>query len=82
MVELTALDGQKLVINENLIERIEARPDTILSLTSGRKLIVRESVRELLELLEDCRRVLMRDNFPFSMAKDDAPRHALAGEPA
>ena len=80
MVEVTSLNGQKMVINEALIERIESRPDTILSLTSGRKLIVRESVRELMELLDECRRVVMHDPFPFNLVKEEDARHSLTPE--
>jgi flagellar protein FlbD len=81
MVELTALNGQKMVINENLIERIESRPDTIVSLTSGRKLIVRESVREMLDMVAVCHRAMMEDVFNWSLVQDD-PHHELIPETA
>ena len=51
MIEVTKLNGKQLYINGDLIERIEAVPDTIVCLTSGRKLIVRESVDEVIEKL-------------------------------
>jgi flagellar protein FlbD len=79
MVEVTALSGQKMVINEALIERIEAKPDTIVSLTSGRKLIVRESVRELLQLLTDCRRAMVMDAFAWPLMNME-PSHILTPE--
>lgn len=56
MIPVTRLDGQQVVINGDLVERIEAIPDTIISLTSGRKLIVRETVGELLRMLAANRR--------------------------
>lgn len=55
MIEVTRLDGEQLVINADLVERIEARPDTIISLTSGRKLIVRETVNELMRKMSAAR---------------------------
>ncbi|MBM3327325.1 MAG: flagellar protein FlbD [Calditrichaeota bacterium] len=51
MIEVTRLDGRQMVINGDQVERIEALPDTIISLTSGRKVIVRESVGELVQRL-------------------------------
>lgn len=56
MVEVTALSGRTMFLNSALIERIEACPDTIITLTSGRKLLVRESVAEVVERLERERR--------------------------
>ncbi len=58
MVELTLLNGLSVVLNGDLIERIEARPDTIVSLTTGRKLLVRESVAEVVHRLFNYRRAL------------------------
>ena len=58
MVEVTRLNGRRLVINGDQIERIEAIPDTILSMTSGRKLMVRETVDEMVRKLVIYRRSL------------------------
>jgi flagellar protein FlbD len=58
MIEVTRLNGRRLVINGDQIERIEASPDTILSMTSGRKLMVRESVDEMVRKLIVYRRSL------------------------
>lgn len=43
VITLTRLDGHELVVNAELIELVEATPDTHLTLTDGRKLIVQES---------------------------------------
>jgi len=48
MIPLTRLDGRTVVINGDQVERIEAIPDTIISLNSGRKILVRESVSEVM----------------------------------
>jgi len=48
-----------MVLNGDLIERIEAIPDTILSLTNGRKIFVRESVREMVQRFLTYRRSLL-----------------------
>ncbi|NOZ06852.1 MAG: flagellar FlbD family protein [Chloroflexi bacterium] len=43
MIEVTRLNGTNLYVNAEMIEFVEATPDTIISLTDGRKLIVLES---------------------------------------
>lgn len=47
VIRLSRLDGSEFVLNVHLIETVEAVPDTVVSLVSGRKLVVRESVDEL-----------------------------------
>lgn len=49
MVKLTRLNKTILIVNAELIEFIEATPDTIVTLTTGRKVVVRETVEELIE---------------------------------
>jgi len=49
MVELTRLNGNPMLLNSDLIKTAEASPDTMLTLTNGEKLIVRESLGEVLE---------------------------------
>jgi flagellar protein FlbD len=44
MIRLTALNGRELVINALLVERIEAVPDTVITLTNGSAFVVREDV--------------------------------------
>jgi len=51
MIPVTRLDGRTIVINGDQVERIESIPDTIISLTSGRKLIVRETMHEVMRML-------------------------------
>jgi len=49
MIELTRLNGQRLVLNSDLIKTAEASPDTMLTLINGEKLIVREDCSEVVE---------------------------------
>ena len=44
MIRLTRLNGAEFVLNAELIQEIEAKPDTIVTLTNGQKLMVREPV--------------------------------------
>jgi flagellar protein FlbD len=47
MVTLTRLNNNKIVVNAELIEFIEASPDTLVTLTTGQKIMVREPVNEV-----------------------------------
>ncbi len=47
MIHLTRTDGADIVLNAQLIEIVEATPDTVISLTTGRKVLVRESVGQV-----------------------------------
>ncbi len=58
MISVTRLDGQSLIVNADLIETIEETPDTIISLTTGQKLIVRESLRQVTDRVMDYRRAV------------------------
>jgi flagellar protein FlbD len=56
MIKVTRLDGVEYYLNPHQIESIEIHPDTTLVMLTGKKLIVRESVQELLRRIEDYRR--------------------------
>ena len=49
MVELTKLNGDKMYINENWIELVDAVPDTTITLNSGNKVVVLEKMETVLE---------------------------------
>ena len=49
MVKLTRLNNTLIVVNSDLIEFVEETPDTIVTLTTGQKVIVRESVDEVID---------------------------------
>lgn len=49
MISLTRLNGDRIAVNADLIERAEETPDTVLTLTNGTKYVVAESLDELLE---------------------------------
>ena len=59
MVEVTKMNGQKILINPNFIEVIEETPDTVISFSTGRKIIVKESRQDLKNLVKSYR----KDNF-------------------
>jgi len=56
MVTVTRLNGSELVINAELIETLEATPDTIITLVNGKKFVAREPVADVIQLVIDYRR--------------------------
>ena len=51
MIEVTKINGVKGLVNPDLIELVEETPDTVLTLTTGRKIIVKESRQEIKNLV-------------------------------
>ena len=49
MISLTRLGGTELVVNSDLIVTVERTPDTMITLTTGDRIMVRESVEEVVE---------------------------------
>jgi flagellar protein FlbD len=47
MIQLTRLNGESLTLNALFIEQIQSFPDTTITLTSSKKIIVRESEIEV-----------------------------------
>lgn len=58
MIHVTRINHSPLVLNSDLIEHIEANPDTVISLTSGQKYVVMESAEDVIERVVEFRRRL------------------------
>ena len=50
MIKVTKLNGTQLVVNADLIEFMESTPDTLISLTTGRKIMVLEELDEVIRM--------------------------------
>ena len=50
MIKVTKLNGREIVVNADLIEFIESTPDTLISLTTGRKIMVLEEMDDFISL--------------------------------
>ncbi len=57
MIKVTRLNGSELVINADLIEFVEALPDTIISLVTGKKIMIRESTDTVIERVAEFKRL-------------------------
>ncbi|MBD5499772.1 MAG: flagellar FlbD family protein [Lachnospiraceae bacterium] len=51
MIEVTKINGTKVLINPDLIEIVEETPDTVIAFTTGRKIIVKESRQDVKNLV-------------------------------
>ena len=56
MIRLTRLNRAPMVLNSDLIEHIDVTPDTVITMTTGQILRVRESADEVVERIVEFRR--------------------------
>lgn len=56
VIKLTKINNDEFVVNCDLIETIEETPDTIITLTSGKKLVVKEPSRVVIQMVVDFKR--------------------------
>lgn len=56
MIQVTRLNGKQFVLNSELIESMEATPDTVITLTGGNKYVVSETTEELIRRITDYQR--------------------------
>jgi flagellar protein FlbD len=68
MIELTRLNGHRVMVNCDLIKLAEPTPDTTLTLVTGEKLIVRESCDTLTERVLAYRSGILRHAWPDACA--------------
>ena len=55
MIELTRLNRKAFYLNSDLIETVEATPDTVITLTNGKKLVVSDSTEEIMNKIAEFR---------------------------
>lgn len=62
MIEVTRFDGKKLMVNATLIEFVQDTPDTVITMTTGRKILVKEKAEEVQALVIDYYRSIHQDD--------------------
>jgi flagellar protein FlbD len=67
MIHVTRLDHAPMILNSDLIEHIEVTPDTVIALTNGQSVRVRETADEVLSRIIDFRRTI-QGHFPLPPA--------------
>lgn len=56
MIKLTRLNNVEFVLSAHQIETVEEAPDTVITLVSGRKILVKESIKEVIDRVVSYRR--------------------------
>ena len=71
MIELTKLKGEKFALNDEHIVTMEETPDTVVTLMNGHRYIVKESMREIISLIEAFRRNYTGPRVPMAARRTD-----------
>jgi len=58
MIQLTRLNNRSLVVNSELIKFVENAPDTVITLITGEKIVVLETVEAVMDKIFEYRRRL------------------------
>lgn len=56
MIKVTRMNGMELVINGDLVEFLESTPDTVITLTTGKKFVLKDTVDEVIQKVIDYKR--------------------------
>ena len=60
MIKVTRLNDKEFVINTEIIEFIESTPDTVITTTTGKKVIVKEDVDEVINKVVEFKRKIIQ----------------------
>ncbi len=53
VLKLTKMDARKILVNVRCIQTIESNPDTVIILDGGKKILVKESLDEIYDMLQE-----------------------------
>ena len=76
MIRVTRLNGEGFALNPDLIERVEAHPDTVAFLVDGTKYVVRESVDEVLQEIREYRAGILATSYEMDRGEYQSPQAA------
>lgn len=65
MIKLTLYNDSDVVLNADLIEFVERTPDTLISLITGKKVMVKESVEDVISKVVAYRRLIAKNQRMF-----------------
>lgn len=60
MIYITKINDQEVLLNNDLIEKVEETPDTVITLTTGKKMVVKQTVEEIYEKVLNAKREIFR----------------------
>ena len=79
MIRVTRLNGDQFALNPDLIERVEAHPDTVAFLVDGTKYVVKESVDEVLREIREYRAGILATSYEMDRGeyRSAEPAHSI-----
>jgi flagellar protein FlbD len=82
MIQLTRLNHQPILVNSDLIKFVEQSPDTLVTLITGEKIVVREPAESVLARIIEFRRAVLRGLPPaWDSSSAHVPRDAEPADP-
>ena len=73
MIRVTRLNGEGFALNPDLIERVEAHPDTVAFLVDGTRYVLRESVDDVLEEIRAYRASILATSYEMDRGQYSPP---------
>ena len=73
MIRVTRLNGERFALNPDLIERVEAHPDTVAFLVDGTKYVVKETVDEVLLEIREYRAGILATSYEMDRGEYRPP---------
>ena len=61
MIKLHKLNGVEVIINAELIESVEATPDTVINLSTGNRFLVKDPVQEVVDKVVEYKKRICAD---------------------
>lgn len=63
MIEVTRLNKKEFILNCDWIETVESTPDTVITLTNGKKYVVSESVDDIMKKVVEYKQKIFSANY-------------------
>ena len=86
MITLTRLSGSVFALNSDLIERVDATPDTVITLVDGTKYVVREPLPDVVDAIREYRGAVIAESVRMTSRDEavvaNAPARRLAAVPS
>ena len=82
MIRVTRLNGERFALNPDLIERVEAHPDTVVFLVDGTKYVVKESVDDVLLEIREYRAQILATSYEMDRGEYRPVVHDAADDAA
>ena len=81
MIRVTRLNGDEFALNADLIERVEAHPDTVAFLVDGTKYVVKEGVDAVLAAIREYRAGILATSYEMDRGEYRSPTGSSAPDP-